>query len=765
VWLRLGLVLVALVILIAAAWFYPPQIRAGARLMSLRAAIGAAKEQENTGVARKTQALYCVDQAKTILRDLPDSERALYYHAAYQQVLSAAIGRELAGTKVTSEQGAQVLEEVFASRAAARQLCQDLPVAGYYQALYAQELNFSAWYDESVAIPTVVHAFETAHANHPNVPQVTWMCLRAFSEILAVDRDELPASDLERVEQLVGAMGTALLEQQPERSAEVLQQLQRVFPEPDRLIAVTPRRLLCYEALYELFFRQGRYEQCAQLLDAMDRLNRERHTRQDAQELTLYELTRTPPQSREEKAAALARRRLVLAGASGADEHYTELRQAETAARYALSQPILVRARDGAAAGDYYRALRHARMAVSRFPEVSEAHALLAGWLLTVGERKRALDALGVLLGMPEPSRQALDQGVTVAERLQTDRRGSDEAALLADVLRVRQACERARASRPNGKPSGIGDAPPRALHGSVAHPGSANSAELSALRERLTAWARGGAVRTTAAARFGHLALFHAGCAAELAGDLPGAAELYQEALASCPLHRPSVEQLLGLPEEVAGEAQKRIRVQFEAAGFPTASLRRELVVPMRGVVLRHLAVEPPEIGPTQAVSLVAAIEITAELSARPTLSLTFGCADGSSFLSSIGAKQWLEAQNTMPDGDGKDPARHSGVGSPGPAEPGAPTARRTPLVSPSSPADRGARSRGAGTPEATIPPRLGQLLLAKVELVPAIAALQAGHGLPDGPVTLRIPGAERDAGFAFHHPAFVVQRPDPPP
>jgi O-antigen ligase len=676
---RLGLAAAAVAVSGAALWVYPPQIRAGARLMSLRAITGATPEQANTGAARKTQATYCIDRARAILHDLPDHEQALYYQAAYTEALATRISSELAGQQITPEQHAQAKAAVIAARGAARQLCQQLPVAGYYQALYAKELNRSAWYDASVAIPAVVRAFETAHANHPNVPQVTWLCLQAFSEILAVDRDELSATDLDRLGGLFAAMGTALLEQQPDRSADVLESLQRVFPDPEKLIAIVPPRLLCLEPLYDRLFRQGRYEHCAALIETMERVNRERFTRQDSEDITPYELTRTHPQSRAEVTVQLARRRLTLASARGAGELYAELRQSEAEARQALCRPLTAAALQAAAAGDYYRALRQGRVLVARFPEIPETQALLAGWLLTVGERQKALESLEALLGMPELPAAVCAQGLAVADRLLSERGGRDEVALVADVLRVRQAQSA----------------------------GAAGGGDLAAVRERLVAWATGPG-QVAAIARFGHLALFSAGCAAELAGDLRGAADLYQQALALCPLHRPSVERLMALPAGVAVKEQEGVRAQLEAAGIRDADLHRDLIVPVVGVALRRLTVEPAVIDPTQAVTVSVAVEITAELAVLPALRLTFGCADGSSFVIGIADKQW------------------SGVSE---------------------------------------VPRLGQLLVAKRELVPAIASLQAEHALPDGPVTLRIQGAGRDAGSTFYHPAFTVRRPPPRP
>ena len=156
-------------------------------------------------------------------------------------------------------------------------------------------------------------------------------------------------------------MGTALLEQEPERSAEVLGHLQRVFPKPDQLMAVIPPRLQCNQALYELFFRQGHYDHCAQLIDTMDRVNRQRFTRKEMRDISVYELTRTPPPSREETLADLARRRLALAGARGDAERYADLRRAEGEARRALCQPLLAQAAKAAAAGDYFRARREAK--------------------------------------------------------------------------------------------------------------------------------------------------------------------------------------------------------------------------------------------------------------------------------------------------------------------------------------------------------------------------------------------------------------------
>ncbi len=675
---RLGLVAVAALVAGAGLWLYPHRIQAGARIMDLRAVIGATAALENTGVARKTQATYCVDRAKTVLRDLPDHELSLYYQAAYQQILAAGLSQEWAGTEATPEQHAQVVAAVFASRAAAQRLCRELPVAGYYQALYAGELNQSAWYDENVGIPAVVRAFETAHANYPNVPQVTWLCLQAFSEILEVDRDELSAADLERLEVLFATMGTALLEQEPERSAEVLARLQRVFPEPDRLIAVTPPRLLCLEPLYELLFRQGRYEHCATLIETMERVNRERLTRQDTRGISPYELTRTHPQSRAEKEVDLARRRLTLASARGAWGPYAVLRRAEAEARQALCRPLIAAALQAATAGDYYLALRQGRAALARFPEVPETYTHVAGWFLTIGERAKALECLEALLAIPELPPPVSVLGLAVADRLLSDRSTHDTAPLIADVLRVRQAL--------GGRSEEAGDP--------------------AAVRERLTAWAKAPG-QVAVIARYGHLALFSAGCAAEVSGDPRGAAELYGEALALCPLHRPSVERLMALPAAVAGQAQDTLRVQLEAAGLRDADLHRDLVVPTPGMALRHLAVEPALIDPTQSVSVTIALETTAELLALPALSLVFGCADGSSFASAIAGKLWVDA-----------PER----------------------------------------------PRLGQLLVAKLALVPAIASLQAGQRLPDGPVTLRLQGAGRDAGFTFYHPAFVVHRPMAP-
>ncbi|MBN2451784.1 MAG: hypothetical protein JXR77_15455 [Lentisphaeria bacterium] len=673
-WLRLGWALLAVVVLAAGFAFFPSRIRAGVRLTDLRMVIGASAEQANTGAARKTQARYCVDRAETILRDLPDNERALYYRARYRQVLAECISRDLAGQTVVPEQRAEVERRVYASRDAARELCRKLPVAGYYQALYARELNFSAWYDKSVAIPDVIRAFETAHTNYPNVPQVTWLCLQAFAEILEVDRDVLSATELARVEGLFAAMGTALLEQQPDRSAEVLKELQRPFPEPDRLIAVTPPRLLCLDPLYEMFFRQGRYEHCAELIEIMERVNRERVTRQDREKIGLYELSRTHPRSREEMTADLARRRLTLASARGAGTHYAALRQAEIEARQALADDLLEAAIEAAAAGDYYRALRQGRSVATRFPEVAETYPCLAGWLLTVGEGRRAAEQLEVLLGMPRLPPEAIEHGIEVADKLEADRSARDTGALVADVLRVR----RAEVGSPLDKE------------------------ELDGLRQRLTAWAEGGG-RTASVARFGHMALFSAGRAAELAGDPRGAAALYRQALELCPLHRPSVDRLLALPPDAAGEAQSVLRTQLDDAGLQGVDRQRELVVAAPGVTLRHLAVTPSVIDPTQAVRVNAVVEITGEVDVPPALPLAFGCADGTAFSSRIAGKDWRNA------------------------------------------------------PEK---PRLGQLLVAEIEIVPAIASIEAGHGLPDGPVILRIRGAGRDAGFTFHHPAFEVRR-----
>ncbi len=663
----------------AGVWHFPPQIRGGIGLMGLRNVIGAAEGQTNTGAAEKTQAAFCVGKAEEILRDLPDDERALYCRAHYRQVLTTNLCRELAGVQLTPDQMARVREAAIEARETARAVCRGLPTAGYYQARYARELNYSAWYDKSVRIADVVRAFETAHANHPRVPQVSAMCLEAFSEILDVDRDELPAADLARVERLVADMGTALLEQQPDRSAEVLRHLQRVFPEPEKLITVTPPRLLCYEPLYDLLFSQGRYDHCAALLDAMERINRTRLTRQDSRDITLYELTRTHPLSRDEMSARLARRRLTLASARGAGEDYEALRRAERDARRVLCQPLLVSAIEAAVAGDCYRALREGRTAASRFPEVAETYPYLAEWLLSMGERQRALEALHPLMTMAELSPRVIEHALAVAERMLTERAGRDEAALVCDVLRVR----RAQAA----------DAP--------------DAGELPSLRERLTSWARGYG-RPALVARYGHLALFHAGCAAELSGDQAGAAELYAEALRLCPLHRPSVECLLALPEEVAGEHQERLRSQLEAAGLLGVCLHRDLVVPAQGVVLRHIAVTPRVIDATQAVSVAAAVEITAAGTELPVLHLDFAGADGIRFGASMGAKQWLNAP------------------------------------------DR---------------PRIGQLLAARVEITPAKACVQAGYRLPDGLVTLRIAGAERDHGLTFHYPAFEVRRPPPRP
>jgi O-antigen ligase len=675
---RLGLAGAALAALGAGLWFYPRQIRAGTRLMALRAVVGATAERENTGAARKTQATYCIGQAEAILRDLPANERALYYRADYQATLVACISQELGGRTVTPEDRAAVEAAVFASRAAARQLCQEFPVSGYYQARYARELDFSAWYDKGVAIPGVVRAFETAHANYPHVPQVSAMCLAAFTEILAVDRDVLSVADLERVEGLVAALGTALLEQQPDRSAEVLRQLQRVFPDPEKLIAVTPRRLLCYQPLYELFFMQGRYEQCAALIDAMECINQDRLTRRDTEEITLYELTRTPPQSREETAADLARRRLTLAGARGAGADYVALREAETAARRALAQPLIAAAAEAAAAGDYYRALRQGRAVLARFPEAPEINAHLAGWLLSVGERAKALEHLEALMTARELPQPAIDEGLEALHRLLQNGSERAVAACVADVLRVRQA----------------------------QHQSAEQRGDLKAVQERLTAWAKAPG-QTAAVARFGHVALYHAGLAADLSGDQVGAAALYQEALALCSLHRPSVEQLLALPPGVADAAQGAVRAQLGAAGLRDADLHRDLVEPAVGVALRQIVVAPASITPTEAVRLSVAVEITGEVAGVPVLRFTFACADGSCFPASIGAKQWLNA-----------PER----------------------------------------------PRLGELLVAQADVVPAIAALQAGHGLPEGPVILRLQGVGRDAGFTFHYPAFTVRHGEEP-
>jgi len=390
----------------------------------------------------------------------------------------------------------------------------------------------------------------------------------------------------------------------------------------------------------------------------------------------------------------LARRRLTLASARGAGEHYAELRRAETEARLALCQPLLASARQAAGAGDYFRALRHGREAASRFPEVPETYAYLADWLLTVGQSQGALSHLEALMVMPGLSTDAVERGLAVADRLQTDRDRRGQAAFVADVLRVRRAQSRSGAA---------GDAP------GLRRDGTAGDNDLVVLRDRLTAWANG-AGRPPAVARFAHVAVFTAGCAAELAGDLPQAAALYADALARCPLHRPSVEHLLALPAEVAGAAQDGVRAQLKEAGLDRADLQRELVVAGPGVALRHLSVAPSTIDPTLAVTVSAVVEITAEALALPSLHLDFGCADGSAFSGSIAAQQWNSAS------------------------------------------DR---------------PRLGQLLAARVELVPAIAALKAGFRLPDGPVVLRIRGAGRDAGFTFHYPAFVVRRggaPSPP-
>jgi len=159
-----------------------------------------------------------------------------------------------------------------------------------------------------------------------------------------------------------------------------------------------------------------------------------------------------------------------------------------------------------------------------------------------------------------------------------------------------------------------------------------------------------------------------------------------------------------MAMPAEVAGEAQDSIRAQLAGTGISASLLRSDLVVPALGVVVRHFSVQPREVDPSAAVLLTTAVEITDGRTALPALRLDFGCADGSKFSSSIKDEDW--------------------IGAPG-------------------------------------RPRLGQLLVAKVELVPAIASLQAGNALPEGPVTVRIQGAGRDAGFTYHCPAFVVRRP----
>lgn len=599
---RAGFAAAAVTVMAAGLWFYVPRIKAGNDLMKLRDIAQSSAAFQNTGVARRMQADYCVNKAESILAVMPDNERANYYRAIYLQIMASAVSRQYAGEQATAEQMQTVVGTVLASRQAARQLAGYLPTNGYYQALYGKQLNLSAWYDDNVDIAEIIRVLETAHARYPNVPQVTRLCLQAFAEILQVDRDELSANELERLERTFIDMGRSLLEQQPAQSAEIFDILSAMFPDPAALIDITPPRLLAYEPLFEMLFRSGRYDDCRRILEIMKQINQTRLTREDQEKISLYELVRTHPASRDEMTVRIIRRKCAVASVTGNWETYAALRSRDYTAQRRVCRKRLRDARAAAEAADLHQAIRIGRRMRRECPENPDVQIALAEWLITVGNYAEAFDCLQPLVWLDDVSPATLRRGVTAAEQLSAVQRFRHGAQAVNDILISRLAVT--------------------AQH--------VDAQRLNAVAARLERDAADARAHAAASRAYEHLAFFYAGRYAEINGDNERAVQLYREALTRCPLHYKTMRRVMDLPVNVAHGIQSAVQDMLGETPVGLRDLENDLVDLAPGVKLRCLTIEPRQIEPYDLVTITAAVELTGEVAAIPPLKLTMLAADG---------------------------------------------------------------------------------------------------------------------------------------
>lgn len=591
----------ATALLISGFWFFMPRIQAGNKIMELRGIAMSSKKFNNTGVASRIQADYCASQAASVLQILPANERAHYYQAVYLQILASAVSRQYAGKSVTPEERDKVVKAVLESREAARKLCRYLPTEGYYQAVYAKQLNLSAWYDETVAPTDIIAAFEAAHAVNPNVPQVTWLCIQAFAEVLRVDRDELSQAELARLETAFVDMGRALLEQQPRRTREVLRLLQKIVAKDAALMTVMPERLLCYEALFDHFFRHSNYRLCRQILDKMTKINRTRLTRADDANISLYELARTHPAARAEMRAEITRKRRAVASVTGNWEEYAALRKAEFDTRRQLCAKRLNAAREAADTGDLHRALRIGRQLRADYPGNAHVHIFLTEELLTAGDYYQALECLQPLMWLPTVPAEILQSGIDAAQSLGARQDLGRRAQIVVDTLEAR-----AMARRDTVDPN-----------------------QCRAVIDRIEARS----TEPTTSDPLAHLAFYYAGLLAEKNGRITQAAQLYQQVLTRCPLHYKTLRRVLNMNANAIADMQENVRAQLDSRNIKIDDLHCELVDLAPGVTLREFRVAPPRVEPHDTATINATILVHGTVTNIPPLVLRFTGADGTEF------------------------------------------------------------------------------------------------------------------------------------
>lgn len=597
---RLGLAGGGLLIAVIGAVLFPPRIAAGFRLDKLRAQLSG-DDVKHSGEALKLRARYFVDTAEEVSRILPNNEAALTHQSAHRQILAdfAVYEASLAGAATDARQTAN--RAVLEAREATFRLCRILPCDGFHQASYAKQLNLSAWFEE-IDPQRLVIAFETAHRHHPNVAQVTWFCLDGLAQVLEADGEDMAPKEVNRLEALLSSMGGDLLEQQPARAPDVFGKLTKINDDPDKLLGMTPPRLLCQEALYRQFFRQGRYGRCAELLDTMEELNRMRVTRDDRDRISIYELVRTHPASRDEMAAQIARKRMALASLAGDWDELLRLRREHSLARRNVCLERLETARKAARDDNLHRAISLGRRLVATFPELPEPRIVLARWLTTAGHYDDAIAYLQPLMWLEPMDLPILNQAAACLRELPEDHRVADNTTMLSDIITVRMA--------------EAGDRPDRDA--------------LMTARERLRSW-NPASETGRRHSRFAHLALYYAGRAAEILGEQTLAFEDYVSALGVCPMHRVTVERILELPDGIGEDARRQLREALQVMLLPEAALDRDMMEIAPGFSLKQLTVEPAKLRGSDDVRVSLAVEVRGDVSSLPRLNLSLVHEDGS--------------------------------------------------------------------------------------------------------------------------------------